>query len=208
MSAELVAQAKEIDTWVGIQLDLIRVFGLRLKESIMVRPTIADQGAVLRIEEGTKGGRTRNIPIATADQRAVLDAAKHSASRNPKGRLCNPRLTVEQAKRRFFYVVGEKLGVTKAEPGVTVHGLRHEYANDLYERVSGSPSAVRGGSIVDRAADEKARHEVSQNLGHARLSITASYSGRRTQGRPRGNAAETTDAPGPNLKNDDGVDIG
>jgi integrase len=136
----------------------------------------------------------------------VLDAAKRSASRHPKGRLCNPRLTIEQAKRRFFYVVGEKLGVTKNELGVTVHGLRHEYANDLYGRVSGSPSTVRGGSIVDRAADEKARHEVSQHLGHARLSITASYTGSRARGRPRSNATETTDALCHGLKNDEEVD--
>lgn len=197
----MVASAKKIDIWVGTQLDLMRVFGLRQREAIMIRPAIADQGASLRVEEGTKGGRTRIVPIETDEQRAVLDSAKLLALRNPQGRLCKPGKKIKQAKRRFTYVVGERLGATKAARGVTPHGLRHEYANDVYERVGGVPSAVRGGpSIVDRAADERARHQVSQNLGHARLSITASYTGRRMRGRPRNAPSEHSTVTGQDAK--------
>ena len=186
LSAEKVTEAMAIDPWVGHQLDLMRVFGLRINESIMLRPHIADQGNMLRVEEGTKGGRTRNVPIRSDEQRRVLDSAKVLASRSSRGSMCPPSLKVAQAKNRIYYVAGKRLGIRKADLGVTPHGLRHEYANDLYEEVSGIPSAVRGGSsILDRAADEKARHQVTQDLGHARLSITAAYTGPRIKGRPR-----------------------
>ena len=186
ISAAKVAEAMAIDVWVAHQLDLMRAFGLRINEAIMLRPAIADQGNMLRVEEGTKGGRTRNVPIRTEDQRRALDAAKLLATRTTRGSMCPPSLRVAQAKCRIYYVAGKRLGLRKADLGVTPHGLRHEYANDVYEEVSGSPSAVRGGSsILDRAADEKARHQVTQDLGHARLSITAAYTGPRIKGRPR-----------------------
>jgi hypothetical protein len=76
------------------------------------------------------------------------------------GSMCPPGKTVKEAIRRIYYVAGEKLGITKTQLGVTPHGLRHEYANDKSEAVSGNPSVVRGGSsILDRALDEKARHQ-------------------------------------------------
>jgi hypothetical protein len=78
-----------------------------------------------------------------------------------------------------------RLGLTKKALGVVGHGLRHEYANDLYEETSGEPSVVRGGAgLLSRAADADARRAVTQDLGHARLSVTASYLGPRRSGRP------------------------
>jgi len=196
ISKEKVAEAMEIDPWVGHQLNLMRAFGLRLNEAVMLRPHIADQGTVLRVEEGTKGGRTRNVAIRTADQRETLDGAKALAIRHQRGSMCQPSLKIEQARRRLYYVAGEKLGLCKSALGVTPHGLRHEFANDLYEEVSGAPSAVRGGTtILDRAADEAARHQITQELGHARLSITAAYTGPRIQGRPRGPTVQQVAPP-------------
>ncbi len=186
--AEKIAEAHVIDEWVAMQLDLMRVYGLRMQEAIMLRPRDADKGSTLVVVDGTKGGRMRILQIHTEAQRAVLDAARLLSQRTAIGSLCRPGKNISQAIRRFYYVC-ERLGITKAQLGVTSHGLRHEFANDRYERLSGVPSAVRGGGrISDRIADERARQQVSQDLGHARTSITASYTGARTRGRPRNSA--------------------
>ena len=200
LSSEKISEATALDEWVGNQLNLMGAFGLRVQEAVMINPEVADHGDSLFVEAGTKGGRTRIVPIRTPEQRKALDAAKVLAQRSERGSMCPPDKKVEQAIRRIYYIA-DKLGITKEKLGVTPHGLRHQYANDRYEEVSGNPSAVRGGkAIVDRALDEKARHQVTQDLGHARLNITAAYTGPRIQGRPRGSAAQqNATSPAPSL---------
>ncbi len=187
VSSEIVAKATEIDRWVGMQADLMRVFGLRVLEAIQMIPSHSDQGSTLKVEEGTKGGRTRTVEIRTEEQRTVLEAAKRLAAESPRKTMCQPRMSLPQAKRRLYYVMSEKLGISKAELGVTPHGLRHEYANDLYEKQSGRKSPVRGGGpILDRAADDVARGKVTSDLGHKRLGITSAYLGQSAVMRSRG----------------------
>lgn len=194
ISSEVVQSAKSLDPWVGHQLDLIRCFGLRVKEAIVMKPRIADLGTTLRVEEGTKGGRTRVVAIETPEQRAALDAAQQLAIKSQRGSMLKPGMTLTQGKNRLYYVM-RKLGITKDQLGVTPHGLRHEYANDLYEELSGNPSAVRGGThIVDRAADEAARQAVTLSLGHSRQSITTAYTGPRVKGRPKTSAPSQAQA--------------
>ena len=184
-AGEQVSAAKSLDKWVGQQVDLVRVFGLRVREAIMIRPALADHKTVLRVEEGTKGGRMRVVPIRTQEQRDVLDAAKRLAEQSERGSMCPNTRSVDSAKRRLYYVLGEKLGLNKKRLGCTPHGLRHEYANDLYEEISGVPSPVRGGSPnFDRESDDAARSQVTGDMGHARLSITSAYVGARHPGRP------------------------
>lgn len=185
IAAEKVSAAKAIDKWVGHQLDLIRVFGLRVREAIMIRPAAADHQSVLRVEEGTKGGRMRVVQIRTEEQRQVLDAAKALALNSARGSMCPNSRTFAAAKRRLYYVLCERLKLTKKDLGCTAHGLRHEYANDLYEEISGVASPVRGGSAnFDRDRDIEARTHVTADLGHARLSIVSAYVGARPTGRP------------------------
>lgn len=185
LSPEVVADATKIDAWVGMQLNMSRVFGLRVLESIMIIPSHSDQTSFLKVEEGTKGGRTRVVEIRTEEQRQVLDAAKALAVTSSRHTLCPPGLTVQQAKNRFYYVLRSKLQISKLGLGVTPHGLRHEYANDLYEAEADQKSPVRGGTILDRAKDALARSKVTADLGHKRLGITSAYIGARPVGRPR-----------------------
>lgn len=195
LSSEIISKAMTLDVWVGNHLNLMKEFGLRIQEAVMLNPEESDHGDSLFVEHGTKGGRTRIVPIGTTEQRKALDAAKVLAERSSIKCMCPPNKKVDQAIRRIHYICGT-LGITKAKLGVTPHGLRHQYANDKYEKVSGNPSAVRGGkSIIDRARDEEARRQVTQDLGHVRLNITAAYTGPRIQGRPRGPAAHPTAAP-------------
>lgn len=170
------------DPRVGIVLEMSRAFGLRITEALLIKPRVAHTADTLRVEEGTKGGRTRIVPVRTAAQRDVLERAKKMADLTERGNLVPRRLTPAQARQRVYYVC-RKHGLTRAMLGVTPHGLRHEYANNLYEEVSGTPSSVRGGSeILDKAAEEAALRAVSNELGHARLAITGSYLGPRKRG--------------------------
>ena len=177
-----VAKIKEIsaeDEWVGTQLAMAHAFGLRITEALLVKPRVSHVGSTLRIEDGTKGGRTRVVPVRTDEQRAVLEHAKVMSDRTERGNLVPRRCTPSQARQHLYYVC-RKHGITKHSLAVTPHGLRHEYANDVYEAVSGTPSTVRGGSsILDQAAEDGALRAVSNELGHARLSIVSAYTGAR-----------------------------
>lgn len=178
------------DPWVGVQLELMREFGLRIHECVMLQPLIADCGTQLKVESGTKGGRTRFIPIDKDSQRRVLDCAKEMAKHSSRGRMTANGLNPNQAKNRIYTLCG-KHGITKAQLGATPHGLRHQFCNDLFEDVAGFPSIVRNGPVIrDRLKDEAARHATTGALGHKRSSITAAYTGARIQGRPKSNGTK------------------
>jgi integrase len=134
------------------------------------------------------------VKIDTPEKRRVLDCAIQMARTTSKGALVPPGKTLSQTINRIYYLC-KIFGITKNQLNITPHGLRHQFANDLYGEEAGFPSAVRGGTnIPDREADNKARHEVTRQLGHARTSITAAYTGARKQGRPRNNPAPDTRA--------------
>ena len=65
-----------------------------------------------------------------------------------------------------------------------LHGLRHAYAQDRYEALTGWKAPIAGGPAVSslseaqRALDERARGIVSRELGHERREIAAVYLGR------------------------------
>ena len=96
--------------------------------------------------------------------------------RSETGHLGDPTKSLAQNIRRFKYVC-EKFGITKAQLGVTAHGLRHQYAAERYEKFSGTPAPVRGGEPVAREIDREARLRVADELGHARENITGAYLG-------------------------------
>ena len=80
-------------------LQLQAVFGLRREESIKIKPGWADGGNILRLTDSwTKGGKYREVPIATMQQRAVLDAAKALAG---KGNLIPAQLRYRDQLNRF-----------------------------------------------------------------------------------------------------------
>jgi integrase len=121
------------------------------------------------------------------------------ASRTARGNLVPPGKSVQQAKDRLYYIARRKLGISKADLGVTPHGLRHEFALNLYEAEAGAPAALRGGEAVERTRDLAARQEVTNQLGHSRPGITGSYTGPRPKGRPShvSNSAVETKLPLP-----------
>jgi integrase len=182
---ELIQKVKDMDAWVAMNLELMQQFGLRIKESILIRPRFSDLEGSITVEEGTKGGRTRYVPIRNEAQREVLDRAILMADQNQRKSMVHPGKDLTQSIRRVYYVC-EKFGITREQMNITPHGLRHEYANDRYEEIAGVPSSVRGGDprFGSQFDDDEARHTVTRELGHARLSITSAYTGARKIGRP------------------------
>ncbi len=107
--------------------------------------------------------------------------------------LADPKRSLVQNLYRLRNVM-KRFGVTGSELGVTPHGLRHEYAGDRYTAAAGVAPPVRGGSTPDPAADERARLEVAEELGHSRAQIASAYLGAR---RVRSRKAPGSDENGP-----------
>ncbi|MHB1956772.1 MAG: integrase domain-containing protein, partial [Sulfobacillus sp.] len=167
----------------ALALELMWVFGLRLKEASLLRPYLADRGNYLDVSRGTKGGRERIHPVAKPRERELLDRIKRFVSYRtdclvPKGK------SYRSWQDRVYYVL-RKNGITRKLLGTSTHGLRHEYLNALYHELTGTPSAVRGGGPVDPELDRYARTEVAEAAGHTRPGIASCYLGRAVQGRPQ-----------------------
>jgi integrase len=130
--------------------------------------------AFLHLSQGTKGGRPRDVPIESDAQRELLVRAR--ALVPPGAHLGRPGKTL-RANTAHYYRVLREVGITRAQRGVTAHGLRHEYANDRYETLTGQPSPVRGGHAEDREVDRWGRLAVSRYLGHNRPQVSSCYLG-------------------------------
>ena len=185
---ELIAKICAFDLNIGAVLILIRAFGMRKKEALMLCPhrsvvpfeatgfPVAQKKAdsYLRIMAGSKGGRGRFVPIDSEARLAAIQYAKRVVA-DLDGHV-GPPTGLKQSMRRYHYVL-EKFGVTKKALGVTGHGLRHEVLNDHYERRTGAKSPVRGGGAVAPELDTQARLEVADLAGHARKRASNAYCG-------------------------------
>lgn len=174
---EKIREIAADDPAVARVLRLQHAFGLRVQEASLLNPQrdVLANGW-LRIVAGTKGGRPRTVPIETDDQRAVLADAAHTVA--VTGRSMIPPDYDLKAWLAYLYRVLARHGVTR-KAGLVTHGLRHQYANDRYEELTGEPSPVRGGEPLRASDDPQARLEVSARLGHARVAITTAYYGNR-----------------------------
>lgn len=172
---EKIADIATQDPEVARVLRLQHAFGLRLQEASLCDPR-RDQISedALRITAGTKGGRPRTVPIETAAQRAVLAEAAQWAMQTGRS-MIPPQYDLQQWLTHCHHTLARH-GVTRKD-GLTSHGLRHQYANDRYEELTGEASPVRGGGPVAGDDHRRAQWEVSARLGHARPAITQAYYG-------------------------------
>lgn len=176
--AQKLNDLRALDERVALQVELQLRFGLRVKESLMLRPHLADKGSYLAVSIGTKGGRDRTVPIDTPERRELIDRAKTYADRRTAS-TADPGKSLKQALGHYSRVVA-KAGLTKAQLGVTSHGLRHAFANERYTHYSGSRSPVEGGDlrVQNRELDRFARLAVVEELGHSREDVSTHYLGR------------------------------
>ncbi|MES2260589.1 MAG: integrase domain-containing protein [Pseudomonadota bacterium] len=188
---ELVRRIEGLDRHVGLQLRLMMAFGMRRKEAVMFRPHVAEVPAYalpdghpsaqrfvsfLRIQRGTKGGRLRYTAVRNDLQRQALDEARQLA-RPHFGHVGPPGLSLKQALDRFSNVV-RSVGISRNGLGVTAHGLRHEFANDLYFEIVRVRAPVRGGDpTLDPGVRLDAYRQVAEQLGHHRPRISGAYLG-------------------------------
>jgi hypothetical protein len=163
------------DQHARMSLRVQAAFGLRREEAIKFQPSFADQGDHLRLRASwCKGGRPREIPIRTPEQRELLNECHELAG---SGSLIPPERTYVQ-QRRVYERHAARAGLSG------LHGLRHAYAQARYQELTGfAPPACRGPSSrqlspAQRQRDHQARLQVSHELGHEREQITATYLGR------------------------------
>jgi site-specific recombinase XerC len=164
-----------IDPHVAAQLRLMFAFGLRIRESVCLKPFESDRETYLLVCRGSKGGRHRFIPIDSELKRSVLDAAKKLV-KIPTRNMCRPGKQVHQELNRF-YTVMKSFGITGGEAGITPHGLRHQYLQTRYTEITGHEPPVRGGIILDKAKEAEARMSTMIEAGHGRIDVGASYYG-------------------------------
>ena len=163
------------DPHCAMSLQLQAAFGLRREESLKIQPAYADRGDVLVLKASwCKGGRPREIPIRTEEQRQLLDAAKVLAN---GGSLIPPEQSYK-AHLRQFRTQCEQAGIHK------VHGHRHGYAQQRYRELTGWECPACGGPTArqltaeQKRIDKEARLTISAELGHGRAQITSVYLGR------------------------------
>jgi integrase len=164
-----------------MQFLMIKVFGLRRKEAVMIKPFVCDKGLFIEAFDGTKGGRPRTILVDTVEKRATLDLAKQfvlSKKRGIKQHLGHPDKTLKQNLSKYSNVM-TAVGLTRKELGVTSHGLRAEFVIDELAR-RGIVATIRDGTgqADTYNATQLARLQVSNLVGHGRTGVLTAYSGR------------------------------
>ena len=160
---------------VRLSVQLQREFGLRREEAMKIDAAWADRRDRLVLKGSwTKGGRPREIPIETDAQRQLLDRVKAFTS----GRSLIPAESTYIEHLKLYENQTAAAGLEK------LHGLRHAYAQQRYETLTGRPAPVAGGrkngdlSDEDKKRDREARIQISKELGHGRPGVVAVYVGR------------------------------
>ncbi|MBL8375520.1 integrase domain-containing protein [Accumulibacter sp.] len=185
----LIDQVCTYDSYVGASLRLIRAFGLRRKESVMLRPNACivpfestglpeserEADRYVWVRQGAKNGRQRFVPLNTLQRVAAIEYAQAVAA-GPEAHMGDPTNDLKRNLRRFDYVL-VKFGITARELGVTAHGLRHEALIDEFVVHSGQQPPVRGGSALAPEAEASARRAVSRPAGHQRKRASSAYLG-------------------------------
>lgn len=202
----LLLQIEAYSKHAAAQILMMNAFGLRRNEALCFKPNLnwlrIDESGLeyIRVRDGTKGGRERVIVVETQLQRCALIYAQQVTGKQKNANIGYPDRSLSQSVQRYNYIM-RKFHLTKADLGVTGHGLRHQYANERYEKLSGMQSPVRGGnkpSEIDKDADIDARYQVSEELGHSRISVTAAYYGSHLKSAKK--SMDTQDVHAPDLQ--------
>ena len=178
-----IREASAQDRRHGAMLLLDVAFGLRKKEQLRIKPWKADKGLFLEVSEGVgKGDKYRVIPFEHGSpekdafgraQRWALDEAKKVCGKNET--LGWPGLTIKQSENRYYFYM-KKLGLTKAQTGVTAHGLRAEFAENLL-LLNGLMPPSLGGTAQQMPKSERdaIMLDAANKLGHNDLHTSTAY---------------------------------
>jgi len=160
------------DPRIRMSLELQQAFGLRREEAIKFMPDYADRGDYILLKATwTKGGKARAIPVRTIEQREVLNRAHRLAG---KGSMI-PSAKNYRQQLRVYEAETSRAGLSR------MHGLRHAYAQNRYQELTGWLAPAAGGTSVktltpaQREIDQRARLTISGELGHERTQIVGIY---------------------------------
>lgn len=189
VSAEAHQQAvKAVGNRVCALMGLQREFGLRFAESAKIDAnrafTQALKNRAITVKDGTKGGRSRTVPITRPEQIIALQAASVIQANH------RSMIPAEQTYAQFRNEAYKEIENTQ----FNFHGQRHHYAQQRYQTIVGAPCPVAAGvphrqhhqhlsralGISISAAkelDQTARMQVSAELGHGRIDVTNAYLG-------------------------------
>jgi hypothetical protein len=169
--------SKITNEYIRVSLELQRVFGLRREESIKIKPWRADKGDHLSLQDSwCKGGRGRDIPIRTEEQRYWLNQAKNLVQHTDLSMIPLKKSYIQQ--RCIYDKQVSRAGLKN------LHGLRHAYAQRRYKEFTGWDAPINGGlksrelSTDQKKIDYQARMILTEELGHSREQITVNYCGR------------------------------
>lgn len=173
---------------VAAMTGLQREFGLRFAESAKIDASRAFSQALknhsITVKDGTKGGRSRDVPITRPEQIIALQAASVIQGNH------RSMIPAEQTYVQFRAEAYKQIENTQ----FNFHGQRHHYAQQRYQAIVGAPCPIVGGvarreqhphisrelgiSIsTARELDYAARLQVSNELGHGRIDVTNAYLG-------------------------------
>ena len=177
---EKVKEADALDRRFGLMLRLTVAFGLRRMEVIQCVPWKVDRGDKFAAYK-TKGGRPRDIYIDTAEQRKILDEVKAAVKKNEalgwQTRDDGSKASLEYSLAKWNRMLA-RIGITRASSACTGHGLRAQYAENAALIANLIPPTLggTGGQMPTEDRDLK-RVQVSELLGHSRMSVTGAYYG-------------------------------
>jgi site-specific recombinase XerD len=164
------------DKYIKVSLELQRIFGLRREESLKIKPHLADKENTLQLQPSwCKGGRGRNIPIKTEEQRYWLEHSKAIAGKFGNSLIPENKNYIQQ---RYVYDKQVQQAGLK-----NLHGLRHAYAQTLYKEIAGFECPKNGGkpfkelNTEQKAKDHEARMIITTYLGHSRRQVVKNYCG-------------------------------
>lgn len=151
-------------------------FGLRREEAIKFRPKTGVRQDHLYLQSSwTKGGRSRIVPFTNDTQPQILRYIQ-TLIKGDAALIPADKTYAQQLKAYEYHTL--KVGMRNT------HGFRHRYAQDRYQTLTKQPCPIAGGkrwhemTDKERKTDREARRQISQELGHKRLSITDTYLGR------------------------------
>lgn len=180
-SKEQLLQAQaDMPELAAIVAGLARELGLRSKEASLLNATAilkeAKEKLLVTIVDGTKGGRSRKVPVTKPSQFDALIKAAHLQGDNRS--LIPSHQTWVEFRATTLYNGRAELKRTGIK---NYHDFRAAYAADRYFEETGhlAPCNNNGRRTAERSIDLQAREIIAEKLGHGRTDVLVSYVGSR-----------------------------
>lgn len=183
---DVLAKVKEADTmdWrFGLMVRVMLSFGLRRMEVLACYPwrSTSDKTGWRIYPNESKTSRPRYIVIETDAQHRVIEYVCGRVKKDERMRWETNRhgkaMSFKKATAHFSYLM-RKLGITKKLTGTSGHGLRSQFIENHSIVASFVPPTLSGsGAEMEYDELQVARAVASQQLGHARTSVTGAYYG-------------------------------